>query len=305
MLSAGPHAHLGEPVAPHDVWAAWNPDPVVLTGLVLAGWLYRRGSRRGSVSRAGLYFWAGLSAVAMAAISPLDAMSDSLASAHMVQHLLFTLVATPLLAMCRFEETAFRGLPPAWRKRAGRWRRRLRLSPGRLRTGAAPAAVWLLHAGSLWFWHASVPYEAALSNGAVHLLQHGSFLVTGMMFWSLLLPPGRRDGISPGLGVLAIFTMAMQGVFLSLLLTFAAAPWYPSYAETTAAWGVSPLADQQLAGVLMWVPSGLVYTAIGLVLLSSWIGEGDGGRPGGERSTSRACPGINLADRSPRRRPAP
>jgi putative membrane protein len=131
--------------------------------------------------------------------------------------------------------------------------------------------VWLLQVGVLWFWHAAAPYDAALDNQFLHLLEHASFLVTAVLFWHVVIGVRGAARVSGGLGVLLVSAMAMASVFLSVLLTFARTPWYSGYATTTASWGLDPLTDQQLAGVIMWIPAGGIYLAAALVLLVTWI----------------------------------
>jgi cytochrome c oxidase assembly factor CtaG len=266
-------------LAPHDLWSAWNLDPVVVLGLLLAIWMFRWGYVRGRTlpldRRRARYFAGGLVALAVALVSPLDALSGALASAHMVQHLLLVLVAAPLLAFSGAAATLVRGTPSTVRRSLGRWRGRLRLT--RARTGALrhPATVWLLHVGALWFWHAAGPYGAALDHALVHALEHASFLITGVLFWNVVAASRRPGGMSPGFGVLLLFATAMQSVFLSALLTFASTPWYDGYADTTRQWGLEPLADQQLAGVIMWIPGGVVYIVAALMLLAAWIRDSE------------------------------
>lgn len=268
-------AHAGRPLAPHDLWAAWNLDPVLLAGLVLAGCAYRRGQTRGrrreSDVRRARCFAGALLTLGVALVSPLDALSGALASAHMVQHVLLLLVAAPLLALSAPSSTLLRGSPLAVRRAGGRWRRRLRLTPAGLRALRHPAAMWLLHVATIWLWHAAVLYDAALDSEPLHVLEHVTFLLPAWLFWRTVIGVRNADRVSNGLGVLLIFAMAMQSVFLSLLLTFARAPWYSAYTVTTRDWGLDPLADQQLAGVLMWIPAGLVYLAAALILTVGWL----------------------------------
>lgn len=265
-------AHPGRPAAPHDLWAAWNLDPLLLAALLGAGVLYARG--RAAAHRPVLgstrarCFAGALLVIAVALVSPLDAASGSLASAHMVQHVLLMLVAAPLLSLSSPLATLLRGGPPALSRAAGSWHRRLRTGLKPLRR---PAPVWLLHVGTIWFWHASVPYGAALASEAVHIVEHVTFLVTAVLFWNLVLGGARAGKVSKGLGILLVFGAALQSVFLSALLTFARTPWYRGYLTTTQAWGLGPLEDQQLAGVLMWVPAGAVYASVALTLLVLWI----------------------------------
>jgi putative membrane protein len=268
-------AHPGEPAAPHDLWTAWNFDPVMLAGLLLAGWVYRRGTAGAGMTAAGRWrgraFAGALLAVGVALVSPLEALSGALASAHMVQHVLLLMVAAPMFVLSAPFGALLRGVPPAVRRMTMRLRRWLRLSPRKLRPLQHPVAVWLLHVGTLWFWHASVPYEAALGNELVHVVEHASFLLTAALFWRVVLGTAAGSRLSYGGGIVLLFAAALHSVFLSALLTFAGTSWYPGYLETTRPWGLDPLADQQLAGVIMWVPAGMVYAGAALTLLVAWV----------------------------------
>ncbi len=208
-------------------------------------------------------------AVGVALLSPLDALAGALASAHMVQHVLLVLVAAPLLALSAPVATLLRGSPAFVRQVSVAWRRRLGITRRNTGTLRHPVAVWLLHVGALWFWHAAVPYGAAVEHHLVHVAEHASFLVTGVFFWRVVI--GARGSVSNGLGILLVFTMAMQSVILSALLTFASGPWYSAYESTTELWRLERLADQQLAGLIMWIPAGLVYLGAALALLVGWI----------------------------------
>jgi cytochrome c oxidase assembly factor CtaG len=249
--------------------------PVLLGGLLLAAWAYRRGQSRGPKRQVDRWrtrcFIAALVALGLALLSPLDALSSALASAHMVQHLLLLLAAAPLLALSAPSSAILRGSPLAVRRASGRWRRRLGLTHGNLGVLRHPAAVSLLSVGVLWFWHAAAPHDAALDSEPLHLTEHASLLVTAVLFWQVVVGARGAARVSGGLGALLVFTMAMQSVFLSVLLTFGRTPWYSGYATTTAPFGLDPLTDQQLAGVLMWIPAGGLYLAVALALLVSWI----------------------------------
>ena len=273
-MLTGVVAHAGQPPAPHDLWGAWNLDPVLIAGGLLTVWAYRRGrsgGRRTSDTWRDRAFSGALLALGVALLSPLDALSSALASAHMVQHLLLVLVAAPLLALSAPASTLLRGSPLGVRRAIGPWRRRLGLAAASRRVLGHPATVWLLGVGTLWFWHAAVPYDAALANPLLHAVEHASLLVTAWLFWRVVLGTRNPRRVSNGLGILLVFAMAIQSVLLSALLTFARAPWYAGYATTTEPWGLTPLADQQLAGVIMWIPAGLVYVGAALALLAAWI----------------------------------
>ncbi|HEX2188904.1 MAG TPA: cytochrome c oxidase assembly protein, partial [Longimicrobiaceae bacterium] len=156
---------------------------------------------------------------------------------------------------------------------AGGWARggRVRAAWGAL---TAPSAAWLLHAAAIWLWHLPALYQATLASDAVHGLQHLSFLGTALLFW-WALAHGRRGRTGYGAAVLALFTTALHSGGLGALLTFSPRPWYPAYAESTAAWGLTPLEDQQLAGLIMWIPAGVSYLIAGLLLLAGWMRESE------------------------------
>jgi putative membrane protein len=265
-------AHEGQPLAPHELWTSWSPDPVVVTGLLLLTALHVRGRTRapGAPRWRERCFSAGLLAVAVALLSPLEPLSGVLASAHMVQHLLLTLVAAPLLALGAPAGALLRGLPGPVRRTVTGSRRRIRPAVAAAHLLRNPALVWLLHVAALWLWHAAVLYDAAVQHAAVHAVEHLTFLLTGVLFWRVVIG-ARALRVGPGLAVLLVFGMTLQSALLALLLTFASSPWYPSYAESTQPWGLDQLADQQLAGAIMWVPAGLVYLGTALVLLVGWV----------------------------------
>jgi putative membrane protein len=289
-VNPGTLAHEGSDLAPQELWTAWNADPVIITGLLLATWAYLRGRSRGRARAAEKWrarcFAGALAAIAVALLSPLDVLSGALASAHMVQHLLLTLIAAPLLVLSAPGGRLLRGSPSLVRRAISPWRRRLRLAaltPALRHSGTA----WLLHVGTFWAWHAAVLYDAAVEHPAVHALEHATFLITGVLFWRTVIGI-RAARVPAGLGVLLVFGMAMSSALLSVLLTFGRSPWYSAYAVTTHTWGLDPLADQQLAGAIMWIPAGLVHVVVALGLLVTWIrGTEDGETPAGPIAAGR------------------
>lgn len=117
-------------------------------------------------------------------------------------------------------------------------------------------------------------FQATLENEWIHAAQHLSFLISALLFYEALL--ARRTGeMRAGAGVLYVFTTAVHTSVLGALLTFSNTIWYPVYRETTAAWGLSPIEDQQLGGLMMWVPAGVVYIVGGLALFGLWLRESD------------------------------
>jgi putative membrane protein len=146
------------------------------------------------------------------------------------------------------------------------------------------------HALALWIWHVPVLFEATLTNEAVHALQHTLFFGTALMFWQAVLF-GERRAADYGLAVLYLFLTAMHSGALGALITFASQPWYASY---TTAFGrnLTPLEDQQLGGLIMWVPAGMIYVIAGLVLFAAWLRESDRRVPraGSTKGEARCAP---------------
>lgn len=266
-------AHVGRPVEPHDLLGSW--EPATGMALVLVAAAYTWGTRHAPRdARRERSFYGGLATLAVALVSPLDGLAGSLASAHMVQHMLILLLAAPLLARSRPLGVLLRLVPMDVTRAMWRWLRRVGLGRGRLDRMLRPVVLWFLYVGALWFWHASGPYLAALESDWIHATEHATFAAVGIGFWSVVWGFGRAAP-APGFRVLMVFAAAMHGVLLAALLTFAAAPWYPVYSASTAPFGLDPLTDQQLAGLVLWIPSGLVYVGVALVLVIRWIAADD------------------------------
>jgi putative membrane protein len=138
----------------------------------------------------------------------------------------------------------------------------------------APFVAWVIHAVVLWTWHIPFLFQATLENNWVHALQHASFLGSAILFWWAILH-GRQRAIGFGAAVLYMFTTALHSGLLGALLTFARTVWYPVYNGTTQSWGLSPLEDQQLGGLIMWIPAGVVYIIAGLALFAGWLRESE------------------------------
>ena len=260
----------------------WSWDPLVVLGLAVSVWLYGRGVwhlwRRAGVGQ-GIRRWeaasfaAGWLALFTALISPLDALGEVLFSAHMVQHEVLILLAAPLLVLGRPLVAWLWALAPARRERvAAAVQARPVAAVWRFITG--PLAVFFIHAVALWIWHLPALYQATLENDAVHAVQHLSFFLSAALFWWALIH-GRCGRMGYGVAVFYVFATAMHSGVLGALITVAPRLLYPIYGERTAAWGLSALEDQQLAGLLMWVPAGLIFIIAGLALFAAWLGESE------------------------------
>jgi cytochrome c oxidase assembly factor CtaG len=216
-------------------------------------------------------FWAGWAALSIALVSPLHTLGAVLFSAHMLQHEVLMLVAAPLLVLGRPLRFFFWALPQHWRRCGGKWGKSLRPG-GRMLTH--PLAAWVIHAIALWVWHVPWLFQATLTSDLAHTCQHVSFLGSALCFWYACIY-GTQGPKGHGIALLLVFTTALHSSLLGALLTVAAAPWYPAYAPTTALWGLTPLEDQQLGGLLMWVPAGVLYTLAALALGASWLGAAE------------------------------
>jgi putative membrane protein len=218
-------------------------------------------------------FAAGIGALIVALLSPLDALSDVLFSAHMGQHELLMLVAAPLLVMGKPWLTALWALPASARPTVGAVARRpLFRASWRWLTG--PVTILSLHAVALWVWHIPWLFEGALENETVHAVQHLCFFVTAVLFW-WSLSQGRYGRAGYGAGVVFVFITALHSGILGALITFAGRLWYPIYDARTRGVGGDPLADQQLAGLVMWIPAGVLLMVVGLAFLAAWLGDSE------------------------------
>ena len=211
----------------------WNLDPVLLAGLVaLATLMVWR--TRGAPRMLGL---GATTVLVVIFVSPLCAISSALFSARTVHHVLLVAVSAPLLA---------------WTLPDGR--------AGSLTLATALQAV------VFWAWHAPAAYDAALSSDAVYWLMQVSLLGSAVWFWVWV----RRASAPSAVGHLLVAMVAMG--LLGALLTFADDALYPPHLLTTMAWGLTPLEDQQAAGLIMWAPAAALYLAAALIILGRWIG---------------------------------
>jgi putative membrane protein len=233
----------------------------------------RAGRRRGLRPLHLAAYASGWITLWIALLSPLDTLSDVLFSAHMGQHELLMLVAAPLVVMGQPLLALVWALPrPAREAALGAVER-----PSFRRGWQAlthPVVVLVLHGAALWVWHIPGLFEDALAHETVHALQHLCFFLTSALFWWALVH-GRYGRAGYGAGVFFVFATALHSGLLGAMLTFARGLWYPTHEARTRAAGLDPLQDQQVAGLLMWIPAGVLLTVVALALLSAWLGEGE------------------------------
>ncbi len=273
-------AHGDGGISPETAARAWSWPLHMVIGLALLALVYSRGVRN-VWTRAGIgrgIRWGQVAAFAGAVIllaaavfSPLDAMSDALLSAHMTQHMLLIFAVAPLLVVSDLPLALMWALPRRRAQTIARWwenQPRLRDALGWL---DQVVVAWLLFAGLLWLWHLPAFYEAALHETWIHELEHALFLASAYGFWWVLARRLHRRMYLPVM--VALFAALLQGVALSALLIFAGRPLYDAYASTTGAWGLSPLEDQQLAGVIMGLPGHVLLLAVLIAVAYRWIDE--------------------------------
>jgi putative membrane protein len=270
------------PQSVHELIRDWEFDPVVVMALILSAWFYVRGIRRlwkivgvnnGIKRWEAICFGCGWFFTAVALVSPLHAWGEALFSAHMVQHEILMLIAAPLFVLGRPMIAFLKALPGKW---AGQLARCGNSPPWQRfwRAVTYPLNAWVIHALALWIWHIPYLFQATLDNDFIHSLQHSSFLFSALLFWWALMH-GRARMRGYGIAVLYVFTTAMHTGALGALITFAGTILYPDYASTTLAWHLTPLEDQQLGGLIMWIPAGLVYVVAGLALFAAWLRESE------------------------------
>jgi putative membrane protein len=257
--------------------SAWTLDPWLLVPLLLAlllqlvgvTRLWRRGAA-GISPGAVLATLLGWLCLLLALVWPLDAFGEWSLAAHMAQHMLLMAFVPPLLLLGLPPAILMHALPHGASRRAGGL---LRLFSGAERWGGSTAVTLatLLQAAVMWGWHWPPLMQQALHSDPVHYLMHGSFLLAGLLFWWCVLQSLRAAAIGYLGGVAALLAAMMQMGLMGGLLTFSPRVLYPFYVGRVEQLGLSALADQQLAGLIMWVPASLPYLIGGLWLLQRWL----------------------------------
>src|ERR1700692_4926528 len=221
-------AYCGPAALPDDLWTHWNVDPLLIAILGALAIVVGRG--RSSKAKAG---WGAIVLMLVIFVSPLCAMSSALFSVRVLHHVLLIAAVAPLLALA-FPQ-----------RRAG-----------------APSFVVLVvaHAVILWLWHTPGPYAWGLASVPAYWLMQISLLGSAWLLWRAILAPAAQSGLA----LVALAATIGQMGLLGALIVFAPRPLYTLHVASTAAWGLTPLADQQLAGLLMWVPAILPYLGVGL-----------------------------------------
>jgi cytochrome c oxidase assembly factor CtaG len=252
-----------------DFWLTqwnWEPSIVIGTALVVGFYLYAVGPLRRkyhlaeSVKRGQVFsFLLGVSIMFLALVSPLDELGDSyLFSAHMVQHLCLTIVVPPLLLLGT----------PGWLVEP-LLRKAMIFRIARVLT--FPVVAFFLYNIDFWLWHAPPLYNATLENQGIHIFEHVTFIVFGVIYWwPVFSPSALLPRLSMGGQVLYLFLSGMPTVALGAGLTFLP-PLYAPYLAAPRIWGLTAATDQQLGGLIMWIPGNIFYIAIASILFINWM----------------------------------
>lgn len=260
---------------------AFSREAWLLTPLLLSGGWYAAGfartfaqsaEGRGVLWRRGCLFATGWLTIAGSLLSPLHELGRHSFTAHMVEHELLMLMAAPLLALSKPLGIFLWALPRSVRLALARAAHQRTFARG-WQWLTDPLTVTLLQAIALWLWHAPALFDQALRSEGWHALQHLSFLLTALLFWWAITRT-QRAAHSHGVAALYLFITALHTGLLGALMSFSASPWYQGYARLnlgTLPFGLSPVEDQQLAGLIMWIPGGVVHAAAALAYLALWL----------------------------------
>jgi cytochrome c oxidase assembly factor CtaG len=306
VLAVGPLAPValahGSVVPPEpDALAfllGWRGDPLIWLPAIVAALVWRHGvvgvnraHPRNPVPRRRTVSWMlGLVAILFALDSGIERYDTALFSDHMVQHMLLTLVAPPLLLYAgpitlllraSSAETRSRWIFPFLHARVVRFL-------------SFPVVAWVLFAGVMWGSHFSPLFDASLENEWLHRLEHGLFLTSALLFWWPVVGPDPSPWrMRPGAKVLYVGLQMPQNTFLAVAIAMSSVPLYPHYVSTIRSWGPTPLEDQQLAGSLMWLGGDVVFIVAVILLVLAWMRDderrtvGEDRRLAGERAAIR------------------
>jgi putative membrane protein len=266
----------------------WSFEPLVAIPLLAAavGWLVlvRRVRRVHPATPVPAFrtaaFLAGLAAIAVGLLSGIERYDTTLFSVHMVQHLLLLLVAAPLLALAAPVTQVLRAASPGVRRRV-----LLRVLHSTLtKVLGHPVVAWLTFTLVVWASHFSPMFDLALENEAVHTAEHVAFLAAGLLFWwpVVAADPAPRRMTYPVRALYLLLQMPPSS-FLGMAILFAATPLYPHYATLGAPYGIDPLADQQLAGGIMWLAGDVVLITAILAVVAAWMRHEERDAPAAER----------------------
>jgi cytochrome c oxidase assembly factor CtaG len=257
----------------HHETLGWTLDPWLIVPLGLAlliygiGWARLR--KRASTPIRPTLFLSGWTILTLSLISPLHEAGERSFTMHMIEHELIMLVATLLLASSSAGGVLAWGQPrPLRAALSGSWKSPLQALWRRL---TEPVTATAIQGAVMWAWHAPILFDRALEQSGWHIVQHACFFVSSLLYWwAMLHPRGRGSGY--GVSAACLFVTSLIGGALGALMSFSASPWYADYAAMgVTGIGLDPTTDQQLAGLVMWIPGGLVHGVAALVFFHRWL----------------------------------
>ncbi len=305
VIPAAAIAHGGHFDGDEPWWTLWQFPPEVVFGLLFAGWIYGRGIARGAGGAAWrtIAFYAGLVALALALLSPIEPLADHVFAIHQVEHMLLRTIGPMLLLVSSPQAALMRGMPD--------WLRRPVVQPvvGSPRVRRVfgfltrpPVATFLfLFATYFWMWPSW--HDIAILDEPIHYVWHVTLLLSGLFFFAVLFDP-RPAPAGPGLGTrLAMFWFAAMGnILLGAFLSFKSGQLYHAYDAVGRLW-LSPASDEQIGGLTMWIPGTMMFAIAALVVLHRWAvdeGRSDARRWRIGTAQAHAAAGKLRAERSNR-----
>ncbi len=246
----------------------WNWDPLIIVP-VLTGVIVYLFWVRFKWNRPTLLFLLGNLTLLIALVSPIATIGETgLFSVHMLQHMMLTLIAAPLLILGMPQSLAQFLLRPVLLRRI-------------LHRCADPRLAWCIGVGTLWVWHLPVLYEAALQQEWIHIVQHLCFVAAAAIFWNAVLNPIDAFRLKTAQAILYVVSAGFVNSLLAIMITFAPRHLYPYYSNPVGAspqteqfidgWGLGALLDQQLGGALMWVMGAVISGLVVMALLATWF----------------------------------
>ncbi|HKP35175.1 MAG TPA: cytochrome c oxidase assembly protein [Sphingomicrobium sp.] len=261
----------------HSGPLGWTLSPVLIVPLALTlviyliGWM--RLTKRASTPVRPGPFLVGWVVLTLSLISPLHQAGERSFTMHMIEHELIMLIATLLLAASRAGGVLAWGLPrPLRLALGGTWKSPLQGLWQRL---TEPVTATAVQAVVMWAWHAPLLFNRTLESAGWHIAQHASFFLSALLFWWAMLHP---RGSGYGLSAACLFATSLIGGALGALMSLSSSPWYADYAAMgMSGIGLDPIDDQRLAGLIMWIPGGLVHGVAALALFYKWLKASEAG----------------------------
>lgn len=274
----------GHGVSPRGFWSSWVEEPLMVVAVfaLVAAYVTGRSRLQGRSARIVFPAWrtwcyaGGVLAFVLALLSPIAAYSEELFAMHMVQHLLLLLVAPPLLLLGAPLIPLLWALPGGARRRVSRW-----LRPGQPLAVAGhwlttPVVAMLAYVVTVAVWHIPAFYDRAQGRTFMHDLEHVMFYGTALLYWwPIVFPGGGRRRLGFGMAIPYLLPPFFEGMIIGIWLAFSNRPLYATYLglDDHPIWGLSALDDQQLAGLIMWVPGGLFFLIPLLGLLARLLNQ--------------------------------